>query len=139
MAATKNIIAGNPSAADTLELGKSGGVVQVAAGARFKNTNIGSLNSGTDSQAAGTLLAYDINLVTSAADASGLVLPVPTGGETIVVQIVSGAYAANVYPHSGGKINGGSANSPVAIKEALPQVFRALSSTAWSWQGTVNS
>lgn len=140
MAATKNILAGSPSAGDTLELGTSGGIIQIGAGVRFKNANVGAITaSSTDSQAAGTVLAYDINRVTSGADTHAVTLPTPTGGEDILVQVTTGAYAVKVYPHSGGSINGGTGDAAVVCKEALPQRFVALSSTAWSWQGTVNS
>lgn len=140
MAATKNVIAGSPSAADTLELGTSGGIVQIGAGVKFKNANIGAITgSSTDSQAGGTLLAYDINVCTSTNDGHAVTLPVPTGGESILMHIATGAYALKVYPHSGGNINGGTSNAAVTVKEGLPQRFTALSTTTWSWDGTANS
>ena len=140
MAATKNIIAGNPSAADTLELGASGGIVQIAAGADLKLLDVGAITaSTTDTQAAGTALAYTINKVTSGNDAHAVTLPAATAGLIRILQVTTGAYAVKVYPAGGDKINGGSANAAVVCKEAVPQIFIALDDSEWSWIGTVNS
>lgn len=140
MAATKNVISGSPSAADVLELGKSGDTVQVAAGADLKLLDTGAITaSSTDTQAAATPLTNTINLVTSGADTHAVLLPAATAGLVRYVQVTTGAYAVKVYPADGDKINGGSANAAVVCKEATGQLFIALDSGEWSWIGTVNS
>jgi hypothetical protein len=118
----------------------SGGVVQVAAGVDLALKDIGAITaSSTDSQAAATALTYTINAVTSGADTHAVLLPAATTNQVRVVQVTTGAYAVKVYPASGDKINGGSANAAVVCKEATMQLFIPVKSDEWAWLGTVNS
>lgn len=139
MAATKNIIAGSPSAADTLELGQSGGIVQVAAGADFALFDVGAITaSSTDSQAAATELSYTINKVTSGADGHAVKLPAASTCKLRIASVTSGAYAMKVYPASGDNINYGSDDAAVTIKEATLALF-VSDGTNWLASYTANS
>ena len=140
MAATKNVIAGSPSAADTLELGVTGGYVQVAAGVDFYLADVGAITaSATDTQAAGTALSYTINNVTSGADTHAVTLPTAVVGMVRIVYVGTGAYAVKIYPASGAAINGGSGDAAIAIKEKTWAIFIAVSTTNWISQYTVNT
>lgn len=144
MAATKNILAGTPSAADTIELGASGGFVQFAAGADIKLLDIGAITaSETDSQAGGTALSYTINNVTvTSGDNDAVTLPTAVAGLVRIVYCNGGTganLALKVYPAASDDINDGSANAAIIIKELTWALFVALDSTTWAAQYTVNS
>ena len=140
MAATKNVIAGSPSAADTLELGVSGGYVQVAAGVDFYLADVGPITgSATNTQAGGTALSYTINNVTSGADTHAVTLPVAVVGMVRIVYVGTGAFCINIFPNVGASINGGTGDASIAIKEKTWAIFIAVSTTNWISQYTVNT
>lgn len=75
-----------------------------------------------------TSMVSRFSVVGSAGDSA--VLPVGVQGMTITV-INSVATSMNVFPASGGTINGGSANAQVAVTNAAPTIFFCTSANNW--------
>jgi len=80
--------------------------------------------SGTN-QATAAALSAGVNVVTSVAPNTGVVLP--SGGVTTVMD--KGANTLNVYPASGAAIDSNATNSPVLIGVGGSATFRCTSST----------
>ena len=141
MAATKNVVAGSPSAADTLELGTSGGIVQVAAGCDLYLLDIGAITaSETSTQAAGTALSYTVNNVTvTSGDNDAVTLPTAVAGLVRIVYCLGPDKALVVFPASGDDINDGTTDAAVILKELTWALFVAIDGTTWAAQYTVNS
>lgn len=89
-----------------------------------------TVTAGTNAQGQGALTA-DVNVITTAAtNPSGVTLPTATAGRFVKV-INRGANAINVYPATGGTIDGGAANASVQLPVNGEALFFAVSTTAW--------
>lgn len=82
--------------------------------------------AGTN-QSDATLIASDNNLITTASDGQGVILPSFNAGTIWIAN----ATAVNVfvYPVSGGKLNGQTANAALELPPARAAVFKAISAT----------
>lgn len=89
-----------------------------------------TVTAGTNAQGQGPL-TNDYNVITTAAASpSGSTLPTATVGRTVTI-VNKGANTVNVFPASGGTIDGLSANASIALPAANVMVFRASSTTQW--------
>lgn len=104
-------------------------------------TQFGRLIGGTntavaaagDSQATGTALTGGVNVVTSATGttADGVVLPSDRAAGDILYIINSTATAIDVFPSTGGAINGGTANAAKALAANMSGLYISLGSGNW--------
>lgn len=86
----------------------------------------------TQTQAGATALTGAVNLVTTGNASDGVLLPAGyTLGERIVVCNASGV-SLNVYPATGGAINGGSANAAKALAANMSGLYVSLGSNNWA-------
>jgi len=76
-------------------------------------------------------LIEGVNIVASANDALGVILPAPQVGSVVVIKNLVGNKYLNVYPHLAGKINDGSANAAVRVTNNAARTFWALDTTNW--------
>lgn len=92
----------------------------------------GTATAGTtQTQAGATALTAAINVVTTGNASDGVRLPADLGvGDKVVIVNVSGA-ALNVYPATGGAINGGSANAAKALAANMSGLYVHLGSNNW--------
>ena len=75
-----------------------------------------SVTAGTtQTQAGATALTGAVNLVTTGNASDGVVLPADRVAGDVVYVVNLSANALNLYPSTGGALNGGSANAAVAI------------------------
>jgi hypothetical protein len=89
-----------------------------------------TVTAGTNAQGQGALTS-DINVVTTtAANPSGVTLPTATTGRRISV-INRGTNPINVYPASGGAINGLGTNNPISVPVNSQIDVGASSTTQW--------
>lgn len=89
-----------------------------------------TVTAGTNAQGQGAL-TKDVNIITTASSApSGVTLPTATTGRRVVV-VNRGANTVNVYPASGGAIDGLGANTAVVLPAGFQITFRAASTTQW--------
>ena len=93
------------------------------------STNAAVSAAGT-TQATGTALTNDYNIITSAAASSGVVLPTATTGRRIIV-VNKGANALAVYPATGGTIDALSVNTAISVPVSGWMEFNASSTTQW--------
>lgn len=85
----------------------------------------------TQTQAGATALTGALNVVTTGTANDGVRLPADYGvGEQIVVANISGA-ALNVYPSTGGAINGGSANAAKALAANMAGLYISTGNSNW--------
>ena len=92
-------------------------------------TTTGITAAGT-TQGTGTALTKSYNIVTTTPSGTGVVLPTATVG--MKVRIVNkGANALNVYPASGGTIDGAAANAAVVLPVGTTATYQASSGTQW--------
>jgi len=106
-----------------------------------------SVTAGTNAQGQGALTS-DYNVITTAAaNPSGVTLPAATTGRRVVV-VNKGANPINVYPATGGYIDGNAINTSIQIIANGVMEFNASSATQWyssynlmtpSFVGAVNS
>jgi len=95
-----------------------------------------AVTAGTNAQGQGALTS-DYNVITTAAsNPSGVTLPTATTGRKIVV-VNKGANSINVYPATGGTIDGLAANASIAVAVGGTLEFNASSTT--QWYSTTNS
>ena len=106
------------------------GTLTFSSGYVIKSTGTGISAAGT-TQGTGTALTKQINLISTAAAGTGVVLPTAAAGLTIIV-INGGANALNVYPASGGTIgHGGTLNAALAQPVGSTLTYVATSATQW--------
>lgn len=75
-------------------------------------------------------LTSQINEVTSTPASTGVILPLTSGGSKVTV-VNYGGLALNVYPPSGGQINGLGANNPYSLSNNTKSTFDSVSATQW--------
>lgn len=93
---------------------------------------VASATAGTtQTQAGATALIGAINIVTTGNASDGVRLPTsrPVGDIVHIVNI--SAAALNVYPATGGAINGGSANAAKALAANMSGAYISLGSESW--------
>lgn len=85
----------------------------------------------TQTQAGATALTGAVNVVTTGNASDGVKLPAerPVGDIVHIVNI--SAAALNVYPATGGAINGGSANAAKALAANMSGAYISLGSENW--------
>ena len=83
-------------------------------------------------QTGATLLPRILNEVTTvAADNDSVILPVSVAGMIVYVANASASHSMNVFPASGEKINGGSANAAFAVASAKRAAFFCVVAGNW--------
>lgn len=98
---------------------------------------VGGVNAAVaaagDSQATGTALTAGINVVTSATGttADGVVLPSDRAAGDILYIVNATATAIDVFPSTGGAINGGTANAAKALAANMSGTYISLGSGNW--------
>ena len=132
MAATKNILAGSPSAADTLELGASGGIVQGASGCDLMLLDIGTIAAAGSDQTDAAALIHTINNVSGANGTVGVILPTAVAGLVRYVYTPTATHALLIYPGADDSINGGThTTGAVSIAAKSLAAFVAISTSNW--------
>lgn len=97
---------------------------------------LGGVTSGltayaTGGQANATALANSINVISTCATIGDSVkLPVADIGDELWVRN-NGAASCDVFPQTGGAINGGSANAAMAVANSKTAIFKSLGSGNW--------
>jgi hypothetical protein len=93
---------------------------------------LGMAAAGNDSQANGAaLIEGHINEITTVDGSNNSVrLPKPSIGDTVVV-VNDSASTLNVFPHVGGKINGGTDNAKTTQATKVNNTYQAISSAKW--------
>jgi hypothetical protein len=76
-------------------------------------------------------LANGFNKVTAADETKSVILPTPTDGGDLVLIHNAVAHNLPVYPHSGGKINDGSADAAQSLPSSAGAIYVALDATNW--------
>jgi len=98
---------------------------------------VGGVNTAVaaagNSQATGTVLSGAVNIVTSATgtSADGVVLPADYAEGDMVIVVNNTAVALDVWPPSGGAINGGSADAAKALAANMSGLYVSLGSGNW--------
>jgi len=100
------------------------------------NQILGSITTGISAagstQATATAIYDDVNIVSTVAASTGVILPSNRGaGDTVEVTNL-GANALSVYPPSGGNIGTGSANAAFSVGVSKTAIFRQVSATQWT-------
>ena len=93
-------------------------------------TNNATVSAAGTTQGTATALTSNINIVTTVASGTGVVLPVvPTGKYSVIRN--NGANALLIYPGSGASIDGGSTNAAVSLPVGGFIILYGASSTQW--------
>lgn len=86
----------------------------------------------TQTQAGAAVLTGSLNVVTTGNASDGVQLPASTPrGDTVVIANIS-AVALNVYPATGGAINGATANAAKALAANMSGMYVSLGSENWA-------
>lgn len=110
---------------------KDGGVTLGATGMLALSSTTTISAAGT-TQGAATALTTGVNVVTTATASSADSVKLPTAAAGRVVIVHNGSSdTINIFPATGGAINGGSANAAVTLATTKARVFYAVSATAW--------
>jgi hypothetical protein len=112
------------------------GTIKIA-GSLIQNT-LSVTAAGTD-QSTATSITADINIITSSASGSGVVLPVPLYLGQLSEIINTTSNAVIVYPAVGGTIGTGSVNAGVAIPAFSSIHYISVSLTGWYVSLTASS
>lgn len=89
-----------------------------------------TVTAGTNAQGQGALTSDNNVITTAAASPSGATLPTATTGRIVTIAN-EGANTVNVFPASGGTIDGLSANASIALPSTNVMTFYAASTTHW--------
>ena len=93
----------------------------------------GSVAAAGSGQSTAAALTYTVNNVTDGNGTKAVILPAPkAAGQTVYVYHSEATVGLPVYPHSGGTINGGSANAAVTIEGKSLAIFTAATTTNWT-------
>jgi len=115
---------------DAMGVGMSGETAKAVAGTCSSVTAAGS----TQNDAASITTAN--TFVSSAAADTGVILPSDAEpGDTYRIGN-GGGNALDVYPPSGGQINGDSANAPKILADGVGAIFTRIDATNWIATGT---
>lgn len=80
-----------------------------------------------------------VTIVTGADDAKGVILPTAVAGKQLEIYQNAATAGLKIYPPVNGTINDGTANTAIVIEGKSLARFRAINSTNWAAQYTVNS
>lgn len=103
------------------------------------NIRTGDVAATGNSQATAALLTYPSNNVTAGDGTKAVRLPAPQPGQLVLVYHSVATVGLPVYPHSGGAINGGSANAAVTIEGKTAALFFATATGNWAAIFTANT
>jgi hypothetical protein len=126
---TGNLIAGNITANANIDANVV--TANYITSNSFVIKSVGTTITATGTvQSDATPLTKSINVVSSAAVGTGVVLPTATAGMTIYITNTS-ANTINVYPAVGASINTGASNASVSLSSNVTTQFIAPSATQW--------
>lgn len=132
MSSTKLNIAGGSTHGNVLELGESGGTVQIADGAQFKPFPIEAVAAAGTNQATGTaLVAGHLNVVSGADGTKGVTLPTAVAGTVVVVYSSVATNGLPIYPAADDDINDGTTDAAITIEGKTAVMFIAADATTW--------
>lgn len=94
----------------------------------YSTTN--NLTAGTNAQGQGAFTTDNVIVTTTAANPSGVTLPTATTGRTITLTN-KGTNPINVYPATGGQIDGAGANVAISVPVGGWIEFNAAGGTQW--------
>lgn len=100
----------------------------------YARNGFASLAAAGADQATAGVINNDVVSVTAANGTKGVILPVPRAGqlsEPIIIINTEAAQNLKVYPHSGGKINGGSTDAAITLSGGVTVTFIPASATEW--------
>lgn len=90
------------------------------------------ITAAGSTQATATPIYSDVNVVSTTAASTGVLLPSNrSAGDTVEVTNL-GANALSVYPPTGGNIGTGAANAAFSIPVSKSAIFRQVSATQWT-------
>lgn len=126
---TGNLIAGNITANANIEANSI--TANYITSNSFVIKSVGTTITATGTtQGNGTPLTKSINVITSAATGTGVVLPTATAGMSLYITN-SSANTIKVYPAVGASINNGASNASVNLSSNVTTQFIAPSATQW--------
>ena len=105
------------------------GTIQDTTGMYLSTTTPISAAGSTQGTATGLTKSY--NIVTTVASNTGVRLPTPSTGGLIIVVVNRGANTLNVYPQSGGTIDGAASNAAVTLVTNSVGTYEASTITQW--------
>jgi len=90
------------------------------------------ITAAGSTQATATPIYSDVNVISTAAASTGVLLPNNrSAGDTVEVTNL-GANALSVYPPTGGNIGTGAANAAFSVPVSKSAIFRQVSATQWT-------
>jgi hypothetical protein len=95
-----------------------------------------AISAAGTNQATATALTSMYNVVTTVAASSGVRLPVPAQSGLRCTVVNRGANTLNIYPASGGAIDGAAVNAAFALQSNATIVFESSSGTQWFTVGS---
>lgn len=96
-------------------------------------TGITALAGGANNASTPELVAGVNVIATTATAADSVRLPAKAAKGTIVVVRNNGGASANVFPPTGGAINGGSVDAAAAVATVKASLFVCVASTGLTW------
>ena len=96
-------------------------------------SNIQTVAAAGTTQVTATALVAPVNVISNNTASNGIILPVGTINQTVVVYPALVTNAPKVYPPVGGTINSGTVNASVAATAQKESQFRAIDSTGLNW------
>lgn len=114
-------------------------IVGAAGKGQLALANQASLAAAGSNQGGAAAIVNQVTVVTGSDDAKGVVLPAPAAGGAprFVYNSVTNK-TVEIYPPSGGTINGGTTNVSVTLPAATLAVFFPTSATNWAGGGVTN-
>ncbi len=143
VAATGNVSGGNLTTANTVTAntvtasGNVNGANVVATSYHIRSIDAAVSAAGT-TQGTATVLAKEINVVSTVASGAGVALPIAVAGMVLIINNTS-ANTLNVYPATGGAINSGSTNAAYSHTSGASIQYYATSSSQWYTVGATFS
>ena len=144
--ATGNVSGGNLTTAGALSVTGNANVGNIGANIGVFTGNVSAANSTVTSynirsisgavsaagttQGTATVLAKEINVVSTVASGAGVVLPTAVAGMVLIVNNTN-ANTLNVYPAAGGVINSGAVNAAYTHSTGASIQYYATSGTQW--------
>lgn len=104
------------------------GIAPLAA-TNIAGTLTNTLTATGSAQGDALAMRDDINIVTTAAASTGVILPSNTQPSDVIVIANHGANSLSVYPPTGGKIANGSANAALALAATKTGIYISINGT----------
>lgn len=95
--------------------------------------NIMTISAAGTTQATATAITAPTNIISNNTAANGVILPVGSKNQSLVVIPSLATNAPKVWPPLGGTINFGTVNASVAAPAQRNTSFRAIDSTGLNW------